>query len=76
MFTQGGGEIERRIERERETMRDPDEEAAKWARRLEEIANARGRYQDQQAAGLMTLREFGEKLHHLEEESKVAQQGL
>ena len=69
-------QIERRIERERETMRDPDEEAAKWARRLEEIAKARGRYQDQQAAGFMTLHELGEKLHHLEEESKVARREL
>ncbi len=36
----------------------------------------RARFQDQQAAGLLTLSELGEKLHHLEGEREAAQRGL
>ena len=50
-------QIEARIERD--AMRNPDEEAAMWARRLEDIAKARGRYQDQQAAEYMNGRRHG-----------------
>ena len=69
-------QIERRLERERNLDRDPKEEATMWARRLTEIGAKRGRYQDQQAAGLLTLTELTEKLDHLEAERKTAQREL
>ena len=69
-------QIEERIEREREVVRDPEGEAALWVRKLEEVAKKRARFQDQQAAGLLTLSELGAKLHHLDEERQAAQKGL
>ena len=41
--------------------------------RLSEIANRRAAYQDQQAAGLMTLPELAEKLRALEEQSSAVE---
>lgn len=69
-------QIEERIKREREAARDPEGEAAMGVRKLEEVANKRARFQDQQAAGLLTLSELGDKLRRLEEERQAAQRGL
>jgi site-specific DNA recombinase len=56
------------IERERKGLRgNPDREAAALLSSLAEADRMRGAYQDQQAAGLMTLDELGEKLVRLEE---------
>ena len=47
--------------------RDADEQAAAWAKKLAQCDQLRGAYQDQQAAGFMTLEELGSKLEGLEE---------
>ena len=56
--------MEALIDRERETgIRRPAKEAAGWAEKLHECDRLRSAYQDQQAAGLMTLgEELGSKL--------------
>jgi Recombinase zinc beta ribbon domain len=69
-------QIEERIERERETVRDPEAEAAVWVKKLEGVAKKRARFQDQQAAELLTLSELGEMLHYLGEEREAAQREL
>ncbi len=56
--------------------RSPGEEAAVWAKKIEECDRLRSAYQDQQAAGLMTLEELGSKLKGLEETRKLAQAEL
>jgi len=65
------------IEREREAgSRDTGQEATAWASRLEECDRLRSAYQDQQAAGLMTLEELGSKLKGLEETRRIARDEL
>ena len=65
------------IDREREfDMRRPAEELATWAEKLEDCDRLRSAYQDQQAAGLMTLEELGSKLGVLEETRKLARAEL
>jgi hypothetical protein len=65
------------IDEERETgCRGSAEEAAGWARKIEECDHLRGAYQDQQAAGFMTLEELGSKLKGLEETRRLAQDEL
>jgi hypothetical protein len=65
------------IDREQEAgCRDMAEEAAAWAKKMEECDRLRSAYQDQQAAGLMTLEELGSKLKGLEEARKLAQAEL
>ncbi|MBA2510421.1 MAG: recombinase zinc beta ribbon domain-containing protein [Rubrobacteraceae bacterium] len=69
--------MEALIDRERETgIRRPAEEAAGWAEKLDECDRLRGAYQDQQAAGLMTLGELGSKLESLEETRRLARAEL
>jgi hypothetical protein len=46
---------------------------ATWVEKLEECENKRRAYQDQQAAGLMTLEELKERLEELEGTRKLAQ---
>ena len=55
---------------------DPEREAEVWAEKLEECARLRRAYQQQQAAGLMTLEELGSMLKDLEETRKLAQDEL
>lgn len=69
-------QVERRLEQERILARDPEKDALNWAKRLAEIGTKRGRYQDQQAAGLMTLEELQERLSRLDEERATAERGL
>ena len=65
------------IEQERAAKsREAGEEAAVWVKKLEECARLRSAYQDQQAAGFMTLEELGSKLKNLEETRKLAQSEL
>jgi site-specific DNA recombinase len=65
------------IERERAAKsREAGEEAAVWVKKLEECARLRSAYQDQQAAGFMTLEELGSKLKELEGTHKLAQAEL
>jgi hypothetical protein len=55
---------------------DPEREAETWAEKLEECARLRRAYQQQQAAGLMTLEELGRMLKDLEETHKLAEAEL
>ena len=55
---------------------DPEREAEVWAEKLEECARLRRAYQQQQAAGLMSLEELGSMLKDLEETRKLAQDEL
>jgi site-specific DNA recombinase len=66
--------MDRLIAHEREGRRsDPEREAAVWAEKAAECARLRGAYQDQQAAGLMTLAELGTKLEELENTRRMAE---
>lgn len=51
---------------------DPRREAEHWAKKLAECDRLRSAYQDQQAAGLMTLDELGRKLGELDRTSELA----
>lgn len=65
------------IDQEREVgARRPDEEVGRWAKKLEECDRLRSAYQDQQAAGLMTLVELGSKLEGLTVTRKLAEAEL
>ena len=44
-----------------------------WAQKAAECARLRGAYQDQQAAGLMSLAELGSKLEELESTRRMAE---
>jgi site-specific DNA recombinase len=55
---------------------DPEREAETWAEKLEECARLRRAYQQQQAAGLMTLEELGSMLKDLEETRILAEAEL
>ena len=65
-----------RIEREREAMRDPDREALRWAKRLEEIGAERKQSQKMAVRGLMDLDVLDELLDELEEERRTAHKEL
>jgi len=66
--------MDRLIDQERVGRRyDPEREAAVWAEKAAECARLRGAYQDQQAAGLMTLAELGPKLEELESIRRMAE---
>jgi site-specific DNA recombinase len=65
--------MERLIEQERNGRNgDPEREAKGWAERVAECDHLRRRYQDQQAAGLMTLDELRERIGDLEETRRLA----
>jgi hypothetical protein len=66
------------IEHERSLMSrgDPEAQARVWAEQIAERARLRAAYQDQQAAGLMTLEELGSKLAELEERRHSAERAL
>jgi predicted NAD-dependent protein-ADP-ribosyltransferase YbiA (DUF1768 family) len=53
-------DVDEAIERARRAARDPDAGAKALGRRLEQQANRRATYQDQQAAGPMTILELAE----------------
>ncbi len=61
------------IDRESEAgCRDSGEQAAAWTKKLEECDRLRAAYQDQQAAGLMTLEELASKIKGIEETRRLA----
>jgi site-specific DNA recombinase len=65
------------IEQERDAAHgDPGREARLWEEKIAECSRLRNAYQDQQAAGLMTLEELGSKLAKLEETRRVAEAEL
>ena len=69
--------LEELIEQEREAGRDdPQREAELWEEKIAECSRLRSAYQEQQAAGLMTLGELGSKLAKLEETRRVAEAEL
>jgi site-specific DNA recombinase len=69
--------MQRLIEQEKATHNgDPEKEIAAWAEKVAECDQRRGAYQDQQAAGYMTLEELGSRLKELEDTRKVAQHEL
>jgi site-specific DNA recombinase len=69
--------IEELIEQERSGARDdPEGEARLWEEKVAECSRLRSAYQDQQAAGLMTLEELGSKLAKLEETRRAAEAEL
>jgi hypothetical protein len=66
--------IEELVERERsDGYVDTGHETQYWAEKVAECSRLRSAYQDQQAAGLMTLEELGAKLKELEQTGKVAE---
>ena len=70
----GIGEL---VDRERDAGGETFEgEAAFWEGKIEEYARLRSAYQDQQAAGLMTMEELGSRLEELRENSGFAEAEL
>jgi site-specific DNA recombinase len=64
-------------EQERATgPQDIAKEAKGWKQNVAEYARKRSAYQDQQAAGLMTLEELGSKLQELDDARRLAQAEL
>jgi site-specific DNA recombinase len=59
-----------------ESRRNPDEDAVSWLRVIEDCDKKRGAFQEQQAAGLMTMDELGAKLAQLNERKTAAQREL
>jgi hypothetical protein len=69
--------MEALIEQEQATEpRDLEREAKVWTKKLAECTRLRSAYQDQQAAGLMTLQELGAKLEELENGRREAKREL
>jgi site-specific DNA recombinase len=69
--------MDRLIEEERNTKRgDPELEARAWADEIAKCVRLRSAYQDQQAAGLMTIEELGSKLRELDETRLHAEREL
>src|SRR5215218_7778024 len=69
--------METLIEQERAT--DPQDaaiDAKVWKQKIVEYARKRSAYQDQQAAGLMTLEELGSKLQELDDARRLAEAEL
>jgi len=69
--------METLIEQERAT--DPQDatiDAKVWKQKIVEYARKRSAYQDQQAAGLMTLEELGSKLQELDNARRLAEAEL
>jgi len=67
--------MERLIDEERSAANrgDPQSTAKAWADKAAECVRLRAAYQDQQAAGLMTLEELGKKLSELDEIRRQAE---
>jgi len=65
------------VEQEREyESRDLDGEAKVWTKKVAEYTRLRSAYQDQQAAGFMTLQELGAKLEELDNGRREAEREL
>ena len=59
-----------------ESTRNPDKDVTSWLRVVDDCDKKRGAYQDQQAAGLMTIDELAHKLRELEATKSQAQEHL
>jgi site-specific DNA recombinase len=59
-------QIDEAIARKTAGLRDPDAECAALEQQIDRVFKLRSAYQDQQAAGLMTLEELSQKLRQLE----------
>jgi site-specific DNA recombinase len=69
--------MERLIEEERSSRaQNPEHEAERWAQRIADCAQRRSAYQDQQAAGMMSLEELGSKLRELNNTRRIAEREL
>jgi len=69
--------METLIEQERATgPQDAAKEAKVWKQKIAECVHKRSAYQDQQAAGFMTLEELGSKLQELDDVRRLAQAEL
>jgi site-specific DNA recombinase len=69
--------MEALIEQERAAgLRAPEKEFTAWAEKIEKCDRSRKAYQDQQAAGLMTMEELRESLGELENARRLAQAEL
>jgi site-specific DNA recombinase len=69
--------MESLIEEERTSQaQNPEHEAELWAQKLADCVQRRSAYQDQQAAGLMSLEELGSKLRELDNTRRIAEQEL
>ena len=69
--------MEKLIDEEQAIRRgDPERESKAWAEKLEECGRLRKAYQQQQAAGLMSLEELGGMLKEVEETRKLAETEL
>jgi hypothetical protein len=55
---------------------EPVKEARLWQQKIAECVHKRSAYQDQQAAGLMTLEELGSKLQEVDDARRLAQAEL
>ena len=69
--------LDRMIERERlRTGGDPDEEARRWHRRLQELDEQRGRSQDLAIEGMLDREELRVRLERIEGQRKMAEKEL
>jgi site-specific DNA recombinase len=69
--------MESLIEEERTSQaQNPKHEAELWAQKIADCVQRRSAYQDQQAAGLMSLEELGFKLKELDNTRRIAEQEL
>lgn len=69
--------MERLIEQERtDRTGDPEHEAEVWAGKVAECDRRRSAYQNQQAAGMMTLEELDSKLKELDNSRRTAEREL
>ena len=69
--------MERLIEKERTSQaQNPEHETELWAQKIADCAQRRSAYQDQQAAGLMSLEELGSKLRDLDNTRRIAEREL
>jgi hypothetical protein len=69
-------QIDEAIAKETAVLRDPGSERITLERRIGESQRLRSSYQDQQAAGLMTMEELGDKLRRLDERRTSAESAL
>lgn len=68
--------IDKAIAKEAKVLCNPDAEGAGLERQIEGCLKRRAAYQDQQAAGFMSLEELGEKLEQAKEQRAVAEHDL
>ncbi len=68
--------VQAEADRLKETLRRPERQVEQWAEQLVAIDRKRAAYQDQQAAGYMTLDELGARLAELDKQRTAAEDQL